>query len=484
MKNERTRKPEIEILTDFFGKVPPQAADMEEAVLGAMMVDNECIDTCLTLLTEDMFYSEANRNVFLALKNQFSKGEPIDISTVALKLKNDGKIEASGGFYYLSQLAAKVGSGAHAEYHAKIILQKYLSRKLIEAGNEIVKLGYDEKTDIQDILSAAEKEINGVIDIAAGRQEVKSISTIMDEVVDTAYRKVRAARDGNPTGILTGLSDLDKATAGWQKSNLIVLAGRPGMGKTAALLHFAKTAARNGIPVLIFSLEMSAAQLGERLVVSFCDIEAYKFRNSWLSNDELRGIESAAEQIKTLPITIDDAGTVNMSYIRAKSRALHKQGKCEMVFIDHLQLISEDAGYGRNRDNVVAEISRNAKILAKELNIPVMLLSQLNREVEKRADKRPQLSDLRESGAIEQDADIVIFIYRPSYYKIETELGSDTGEFIIAKFREGALSGVKFKYNGSLTKIFDYDIPVSVPEAQKETKFTEIQQVTDTELPF
>jgi replicative DNA helicase len=395
--------------------------------------------------------------------------------TVARRLAEKSELEKVGGAYYVSQLVNTIGSGAHIEYHCRIILQKHLMRKLIVAGHEIVNAGFDESADVIDSVTRSEKMIAEIMDVIAGKQSLKNFTEIVDLSMSEAYRRADAVKNGITTGISTGLCNLDARILGWEKSNLIILAGRPGQGKSAMMLHFAKAAARRGVPVVIFTLEMSATALSDRLLLSFADVPAYKFRSGFISRDEFYGLNSAAEQLKMLPLTIDDSPVVSIQHIRAKARALKRLGKCDMVFIDYLQLIKMDVSQGKNVNNAIAEISREAKILAKELNIPVMLLSQLNRDVERRADKRPQLADIRDSGAVEQDADIVIFVYRPAYYGLtEAGLSQNGGVLSIAKFREGAVGDVFFAHNSSLTQIFDYG---------EEVGFEAVQP-TQTDLPF
>jgi replicative DNA helicase len=461
-----------DIMAGISGKIPPQAGEIEAAALGAMMVDAACIETGVSLLSAEMFYAEENRPVFSAIAELHRENMPVDILTVAQKLKVNGTLESVGGPFRLTQLSSTVGSGAHIEYHCKIILQKYIMRRLIAAGNETVKTGFDETIDAGDAIAAAERQIADIADIVAGRRQIKNFDSIIETSMDDVYRRAAAVKEGRTGGIRTGLSELDTKVQGWGKSNLIILAGRPGQGKSALMLHFAKTAARANVPVVIFALEMSAVSLVDRMLLSFCDVPAHKFRSGYVSRDELNGLESAAEQLRRLPITIDDTPTVSMSQIRAKARALARRGKCGMVFIDYLQLIKMDLSQGKNVNNAIAEISREAKILAKEINVPVMLLSQLNRETERRTDKRPQLSDLRDSGAIEQDADIVMFVYRPAYYGIETSslAGENSGLLIISKFREGAVGDVPFSHNRSLTQIYNFGIADVTEGEQTQTE--------------
>ena len=418
-------------MVDVFGKTPPQAVDVETAALGGVLTDGTAAEKAFALLDAEMFYREENRLVFAAAAELHRQHVKIDLVTVANHLRTNGKLDVVGGAHFLSSLANAIGSGAHIEYHCKIVLQKYLQRKLIEAGHEIIRIGFDDAADVGDTLTAAERKIADIVEIAAGRVDVKSFFDIVDGSMKSAYRRVDVVRSGKTTGISTGLAELDKRVLGWERSNLIILAGRPGQGKSAVMLHFAKTAAEAGVPVAVFSLEMSAESLTNRLLLSYGGVQAYRFRNGYMTRDEMSALEWSSEQLVKLPVTIDDTAVMSMSQIRAKARALHRAGKCDMVFIDYLQLVKMDLGFGKNVNNAVSEISREAKILAKEINAPVMLLSQLNREVERRADKRPQLSDLRDSGAIEQDADIVMFVYRPEYYRLPNA-PANAGTLIVA----------------------------------------------------
>jgi replicative DNA helicase len=445
------------------GQLPPSAVEIEAAALGEMIIDAGCVETAIGLLSAEMFYSEEHRLIFRAVSELYAESRSIDALTVAQQLKRNGCLDQAGGAFRISQLGATVGSGAHVEYHCKIILQKYLMRRLVEAGVVIRDTGFDATLDVADALARSERLITDIADVAEGRRSVKGFTEIVDASLNEAYRRAAAAKEGRMNGVPTGLRDLDEKMFGWEPSSLIILAGRPGQGKSALMLHFARAAARAGVPAVIFALEMSAVSLADRLLLSFCDVPAHKFRSGYISRDELHGLDSAGEQLKGLPITIDDTPVVTISQIRAKARALARAGRCGMVFIDYLQLIQMSLSQGKNVNNAIADITREAKILAKEICVPVMLLSQLNREVERRADKRPQLADLRDSGAIEQDADIVMFVYRPAYYGIDMpELPEkNSGILTVAKFREGAVGDVFFSHNDGLTQICDFGVGVS-----------------------
>lgn len=439
--------------------IAPQAPELEEAVLGAILIETEAFNIIDEHLTGADFYVKANQVIFETAKKLHQERKPIDMLTVVEELHRENKLEAVGGPVYIAQLADKVGSSAHIEFHSRIIKQKAVERKTIENLYNGIKQ-IQEGEDIGDVLFHTSKQLEVQQEALVGKQTSLHLSNALSESISNMYERVSLFDQGKQSGINTGLSKLNKATNGWQNSELIIIAARPAMGKTAFLLHFAKVAAKEGIPVALFSLEMSNVSLSDRLILSECNIDADNFKSGQLTMEETEEIEKAVGHLWNLPIYIDDNASVTMDYIRARSRILHKQGKCDMVLIDYLQLAS-DIGRNQSREQAISQMSRTAKIIAKELDIPVILLSQLNRSVESRADKKPLLSDLRESGAIEQDADKVIFIYRPEYYGIEATdengaLLKNCGQLLIAKNRNGATGIVGFSHNESLTKITDY----------------------------
>ncbi len=437
------------------GKLPPQAIDLEEVVLGAMMIDKKGVDEVIDILSADVFYKQSHQHIFEAIHMLFENSEPVDLLTVASQLKKSSTLEAAGGEFYLVQLTQKVSSSAHIEFHARIILQKYIQRSLIKISNEIIEESYDETTDVFDLLDTAESKL---YEITQGN--IKRSSETAQQLVIQAKKKIQeiANREGL-SGIPSGFDRVDKLTSGWQPSDLIIIAARPGMGKTALTLSMARNmAVEHNIPVAFFSLEMSSVQLITRLISSETGLSSEKLRTGNLEKHEWEQLNVKVNGLEKAPLFIDDTPSLSIFDLRAKARRLSSQHGIKLIMIDYLQLMTAGGSQkGGNREQEISTISRNLKALAKELAIPVIALSQLSRAVETRGgSKRPLLSDLRESGAIEQDADIVSFIYRPEYYKIEEwddEERSPTegqGEFIVAKHRNGGLDEIRLKFVGHL----------------------------------
>ncbi len=444
------------------GKIPPQAVDLEEAVLGAMMIDKKGVDEVVDILSPDAFYKDAHGFIFEAIFSLFKKGEPVDLLTVSSELKLQGRLEAAGGDYYLVQLTQKVSSSAHIEFHARIILQKFIQRSLIRISGEIIKEAYEESTDVFDLLDSAESKL---YDVTQGN--IKTSTESAETLVLQAKKKIEeiSNREGL-SGIPSGFTDLDSLTSGWQPSDLIIVAARPGMGKTALTLSMARNiAVGQNIPVAFFSLEMSSVQLITRLISSETGLSSEKLRTGKLESFEWEQLNVKVKSLEKAPLYIDDTPSLSIFDLRAKARRLASQHGIKMIVIDYLQLMTAAVGNkGGNREQEISTISRNLKALAKELEIPVIALSQLSRAVETRGgSKRPLLSDLRESGAIEQDADIVSFIYRPEYYQIE-EWDDDErtptagqAEFIVAKHRNGAVDSIRLKFIGELGRFDNLD---------------------------
>lgn len=395
----------------------------------------------------------------------FDQNTPVDLYNVGKRCDGSSLFGGRTGTLYASECTCKVGSGVNLLFQAQIIQQRYIARLLMYAGSKISTLAGDDTKDVADVLDESNKLIDKINALSCGSSAGQSLRDSLTESLKLAEQRQAAYLGGSPTGIPTGISDLNRLTGGWRGSQLIILAARPAMGKTALMLHFAKSAALNGTPVCIFSLEMSHVSLSDRLLLSECEVEVNRFRNGDLSGDDWRQLNEASAQLEKLPIHVDDNAVVSMRYIKTRCHILKKQGKCGLIMIDYLQLADTSTKErNRNREQEIAQASRQAKIIAKELDVPVVLLSQLSRECEKRADKQPQLSDLRESGAIEQDADVVGFIFRPAYYgldRIETlKYGnistSGLGIINIAKQRDGATGLVAFSHNPSMTKIGDF----------------------------
>lgn len=447
-------------LTEVGGQTPPQAVELEEAVLGALMLEKEAAISIQEVLTEEAFYTEAHRMIYRAITDLSMELKPIDLYTVTEKLKQTGKLAAVGGASVLAQLTQKVGSAAHVEFHAKIIAQKYVQRELIRASTEIQKRSYDESMDVTDLIDLAEGEIYKVAEghIKRDVQKSKDILARTLEAIEEASK-----REGGFSGVATGFTHLDRLTLGLQPSDLIIIAARPSMGKTAFVLSLARNVAvDNEQGVAFFSLEMSSTQLMMRLIVSESGLDGRDVRNGKLTTEQWGHLETSIKPLGMAPLFIDDTPALSIFEFRSKARRLKKQYDIQMIIIDYLQLMTGTAETRGNREQEVASISRSLKAIAKELNIPIIALSQLNRSVESRTgSKRPQLSDLRESGAIEQDADIVAFIHRPEYYGMTTdEQGMPTAgmaEIILAKHRNGAVDTVKLRFRKEQARFMDYD---------------------------
>ncbi|HPE58174.1 MAG TPA: replicative DNA helicase [Bacteroidales bacterium] len=444
------------------GRVPPQAVDLEEAVLGALMLEQNALTAVVDILKPDVFYKEAHQVIYAAIHRLFAKSEPIDILTVTNELKSSGELELIGGAYYITQLTNRVASTANIEYHARIISQKFIQRELIKLSSEIIKDAFEDTTDVFDLLDKAEKNLFAVSETNF-RRDYDSMQSLVRE----AIKDIESARDheGNLRGVPSGFTDVDRITGGWQKSDLVILAARPGMGKTAFVLSMARNIAVDfNIPLAIFSLEMSSIQLVTRLISSETQLSADKLKKGNLENYEWEQLNAKIGKLVDAPLFIDDTPALSIFELRAKCRRLKAQHDIQMIIIDYIQLMSTGGDNKGNREQEISTISRSLKALAKELNVPVITLSQLNRSVETRGgSKRPLLSDLRESGAIEQDADLVLFIYRPEYYKIDQdEEGNSTqglAELIIAKHRNGALADVKMTFIDRFAKFTDFDGP-------------------------
>jgi replicative DNA helicase len=442
------------------GRIPPQALDLEEAVLGSMMLDQNALTNIIDILKEEVFYKEAHQKIFKAIHTLFKDSQPVDILTVTQKLLQQGQLEFVGGAYYISMLTSRIASAANVEFHARIILQKYLQRELIRISNNIIKESYEDSSDVFDILDHAEKDL-----FAISETNLRRNYSDMHSLVKEAIKQIETSREqeGHISGVPSGFSAIDNVTAGWQKSDLIVLAARPGMGKTAFVLSMARNmAVEFKRAVAVFSLEMGGVQLVMRLIASESELSADKLKRGQLEQYEWEQLNAKLANLTDAPLFIDDTPALSIFELRAKCRRLKAQHDINLVIIDYLQLMSGGSENKGNREQEISSISRSLKSLAKELNIPIIALSQLSRAVETRGgSKKPLLSDLRESGAIEQDADMVCFIYRPEYYKImEDENGNSTeglAEFIIAKHRNGSLEDVPLRFIPRFAKFMDYD---------------------------
>ena len=441
-------------------KLPPQSLDMEEAVLGALLLEKDALHKIIDILKPHMFYKDANRFIFEHILQLFQNSEPIDILTLKNSLRKAGKLDQTGGAFYLTELTSRVASAANIEYHARVIAEKFILRELIVISDEVIRDAYDETSDVFDLLDKTEQKLFEVSETNLRRNYLG-----MPELVIKTLERLEEMRgkDSSVTGIPSGFIALDQMTAGWQQTDLVIIAARPAMGKTALTLTLARHAAmRFNVPCAFFSLEMAAVQLTQRMICSEAELDAQKVRTGQLEDHEWAQLIHRIGSLNKAPIYIDDTPALSIWDLRAKCRRLKAERGIKMVIIDYLQLMSGQAGKNSNREQEIAGISRALKELAKELDVCVIALSQLSRAVESRGgDKRPVLSDLRESGSIEQDADMVMFLYRPEYYGFETDdEGSSTlglAELIIAKQRNGPTGSVKLQFIGNYGKFADWN---------------------------
>lgn len=463
IRGKRDRLPgrQMESAGSTLGKLQPQAVPLEEAVLGALMLDKDALPVVLDILSPSAFYTDAHQCIYESMLELFEKSRPIDLLTVKEALKQRGELDRAGGAYYLVDLTNRVTSAANIEYHARIVAQKHIQRELIRVSTLIIKDAYEDTTDVFDLLDSAEQNLFSIAEKNLGRSTERMsslITKVMKQMEEASQRQ-----DGL-TGVPTGFVELDRLTSGFQPSDLIIIAARPGMGKTSFTLAIARNAAVDfGKPVALFSLEMSNVQLVQRLISLEAEIELKRLRDGQMHDYEWQQLNAAIERLGDVPIFIDDTPGINVFELRAKCRRLKMQHNIQMVIVDYLQLMTsgQDGSKG-NREQEISTISRALKGLAKDLQVPVIALSQLSRAVETRGGtKRPQLSDLRESGAIEQDADIVSFIYRPEYYNILQDEDNNNmeglSEIIVAKHRNGATATVNLKFISNFAKFANPD---------------------------
>ncbi len=462
------------------GKVPPQAIDIEEAVLGAIMLEKDAIYEVIEILKPDAFYKESHSKIYQAILDLSIREEPIDLLTVTQELRSKNQLEEVGGPYYITQLTTRVLSSVHAEYHARLIYQKYIQRELIRVATNIQERAFDESVDVEDLLNSSEQ---AMFEITQGtiKKDIQPINILLKEAIEN----IQAAEknEGSLSGVPSGYTKLDRITAGWQKTDLVIIAARPSMGKTAFVLSMARNMAvdhKHGVG--LFSLEMSSQQLVKRMIVSETEIESDKIRTGRLSTGEWEQLDAKITNLVNASIFIDDTPALSVFEFRTKCRRLVQQHNISIAIIDYLQLMTWTGDTKGNREQEVSNISRSLKAIAKELDIPIIALSQLNRGVENRTglqNKRPQLADLRESGAIEQDADIVAFIHRPEYYGFtEDEEGNslrDVAEIIIAKHRNGALDDVHLQFRKHYAKFVEpgidslsFEVPQVIPSRMNE----------------
>jgi replicative DNA helicase len=459
------KKPDLNPL--LYGKLPPQAPELEAAILGAIMVESNRLSDVLDVIqSPDCFYTDANKRIYGAIRRLFDKGSRIDFITVAEELKKESELELAGGYYYVTSLTKDVVSTANIEEHARIVMQKFIMRELIRMSGDVISEAYEDSSDVFDLLDKAESNLYEITD----KHLRKNFNDIGSIVVNT-LKEIQESRNktDDVTGVPSGFAPLDKLTGGWQKTDLIILAARPAVGKTAFALNLVMNAAMHKTKptaVAFFSLEMSAGQLVKRMLSATTEVLLEKITKGNLEDYEVVQIQERMGRLSNAKIFIDDQAALNIFELRAKCRRLKQKENLGMVIIDYLQLMTATVDKSGNREQEISKISRELKALAKELEIPIIALSQLNRGVESRKESKvPQLSDLRESGAIEQDADMVMFLYRPEYYQTagaavsENEISSTPGEtwINVAKHRNGQTDIVKVKAELSLQKFVDLD---------------------------
>jgi replicative DNA helicase len=444
----------------------PFDQETEEAVLGPLLLETKAMPIAVATLREEMFYYDNHRIIFAAMKRMFNQNRNIDIITVCDELRRHDELDKVGGPYFITKLSSQVVSSAHLQNHCNILKDLYLRRAVITGISKLLSSAQDMTVDTFDVVCNMQELASQIENDAVKANNVRDMEILMHYTLAQAKERMERSENG-VTGVDTGLTDLNKLTSGWQKGDLIVFAARPAVGKTMLALFFAKMAARMGLHTLFFSIEMQGERLGDRLILMESNIKPYAWRTGLTSEQEWAEANNTADQLATLPILIDDSSAMSIDSIRTQARFLKAKGQCDIIFIDYLQLsdMKTQGKDNRNREQEVATAARKAKLLAKEMNCPVVLLSQLNREAESRYANRPQLADLRESGAIEQDADMVILLHRPALSKVATdnESGYPTeglGVLTVAKHRNGEAGTVYFSHNKSMTKIEDYVPPM------------------------
>lgn len=458
--NQQSTTPQSDAL-----RAPIYATDVEMAVLGALIVEGGAFDEVSTILSADMFYHPAHMDLYTEIAAMKAAGKAVDLYTLGQRIVNTGKRDRVGGMEYLISLTQTVGSAAHVAEHAKIVADTYTQRQLIDVFNHGLKMLYG-RDDALDVMSAVDARFAKLLDISAGSvSRMGHVKLAVTKSMRAAEARAEKYKKGEVDGITTGIGSLDNIIGSLEGGDLVILAARPSVGKTAVMLHMCKSAAESGTPVCIFSLEMNDVKLADRLLLSRSNVSSGNFKRGRISNENWEALEAASTSVSRMPIHIDDNPMASLQYIRASALKLKKKGVCGMIAIDYLQLINPSKSGYKSREQEISELSRGLKLLAKELDIPILLLSQLSRDVERRSGSMiPRLSDLRESGAIEQDADVVVFVHRPEYYKVEyvdvKGLQISTkgyGELHVAKARNGGLGVAQFNYNYNMTQISDFD---------------------------
>ncbi|MFO7972889.1 MAG: replicative DNA helicase [Desulfobacterales bacterium] len=448
--------------------IPPQAIELETAVIGSMLIEPSVIDDIGEYLTADVFYRHEHQLIYQAIIDLYGENKVIDSLTVSQKLEGTNKLKEAGGRLYITKMVSRASTAANIEEYAAILQQKAVERKLIRMGYELTRSTGGQ--DVADLLQKFNGRLEEITEFAYGKNTSLSFADLIEKSIEEYETREALDREGQTYGVKTPLADLTRLTNGWQQGDLIIIAGRPSMGKTAFSLAAAKSAAKDRKGVCMFSLEMQAIRLTDRILCGEAEIEPEDFRRGRLTKHERADLDNAAKNLRDMGITIDDNTAIRPDYIRARCRILKKKGKCDLVIIDYLQLMDGGRSKDQNREREIAEMSRKFKLMAMELDIPVMVISQLNRNCEMRNDKRPRLSDLRESGAIEMDADFVGFLYRPAYYKLKYEDDSlqGLGELIISKQRNGRTGIIEFRHNESMTRIYDKEKPGEAEPVQED----------------
>lgn len=486
--NSRNKKVPID---NNYAHLQPQAVELEKVVLGALMIDADAFSMVSEILKPETFYEPRHQKIYQAIQTMNMEERPVDIMTLVDELTKMGEIEKVGGASYLMEISSQVASAAHIEYHARILAQKALARQLIHYAGDIETRAFDASIDVDELMQHAEGELFA---ISQGnmKQDYTQVEPVIKDALDILKRA--AANAGGLTGIPTGFAGLDDMTSGWQASDLVIIAGRPAMGKTSFALSIAKNVAVDyHVPIAFFSLEMNNVQLVNRLISNVCEVSGHKILTGQLDNEDWKRLDIKTRSLTTAPIYVDDTPGLSVFELRTKARRLVREKGVKIIMIDYLQLMNANGMKFGSRQEEVSTISRSLKGLAKELNVPVLALSQLSRNVENREGlegKRPQLSDLRESGAIEQDADMVLFVHRPEYYHIyQDEKGNDLhgmAQIIIAKHRKGATGDVLLNFRGEFTRFQDpQDASSAPPEMDGEIMGSRMNGLPNSEdLPF
>lgn len=485
-RQKKTTRTTKELLPAVYGKMPPQAPDLETAVLGAAMLEPQCLEVLVEIIqSPDVLYSDANQRIYSALLDMYKRGSRIDFMTVAEELRKRNELEMVGGSYYVTSLTRDVVSSAHVEEHARIIMQKYISREIIRFSGNMLGEAYEDATDVFDLMDKV-GDFSMQLSDQVIKRNYEHVGRGVAAVLEETYRMMHA--DFRLTGVPTGFRELNRLTGGWKKTDLIILAARPAVGKTAFLLNLAMNAAMDTdkpTAVGIFSLEMSASQLAQRMLANYADVPLEALKNGALSEEQFSNVKIKSSHLSKLPIYTDDSATLNVLELKAKARRMKRVHNVGLIIIDYLQLMKGDSDQGGNREQEISKISRELKILAKTLEVPIIALSQLNRAVEGRGDGTPKLSDLRDSGAIEQDADMVLFLYsHPKEYLKKFPYKIHERNLSIAKHRDGKLADFIYDFVGDYQRFQNEEVSVMDVhyEEQKPNFVTPVITAAPTQL--